>query len=66
VVGDDHADFLLKVFGRHGHVSIAPADGPWATREERIYELEKLLDREDVDEADLVVTQDQLHPRPRV
>jgi hypothetical protein len=33
---------------------------PWATREERIYELENLLDEEDIDEADRVVIQDQL------
>jgi hypothetical protein len=33
---------------------------PWATREERIYELENLLDEEDVDEADRVVVQDAL------
>lgn len=33
---------------------------PWASREERIFELENLLDEEDVDEADRVVIQDQL------
>jgi hypothetical protein len=33
---------------------------PWATREERVYELENLLDEEDIDEADRVVIQDQL------
>jgi hypothetical protein len=33
---------------------------PWATREERIFELENLLDEEEVDEADRVVIQDQL------
>jgi len=33
---------------------------PWATREERIYELENLLDEADIDEADRVVIQDQL------
>lgn len=33
---------------------------PWATREERIFELENLLDEEDIDEADQVVIQDQL------
>ena len=33
---------------------------PWATREERIFELENLLDEEDIEEADRVVIQDQL------
>jgi len=33
---------------------------PWATREERIYELENLLDEEDIDEAARVVIQDAL------
>jgi hypothetical protein len=33
---------------------------PWATREERIFELENLLDEQQVDEADRVVIQDQL------
>lgn len=33
---------------------------PWASREERIYELENLLDEEAVDEADRVVIQDAL------
>ena len=33
---------------------------PWATREERIIELENLLDQEDIEEADRVVIQDQL------
>jgi hypothetical protein len=33
---------------------------PWASREERIYELENLLDEADIDEADLVIIQDQL------
>lgn len=33
---------------------------PWASREERIYELENLLDEEEIDEADRVVIQDQL------
>jgi hypothetical protein len=33
---------------------------PWATREERIYELENLLDEESIEEADRVVIQDQL------
>ena len=49
-------------------VSTAPAsfcDGcgsafPWATLEERIFELENLLDEEDIEEADRVVIQDQL------
>jgi hypothetical protein len=33
---------------------------PWATRVERIYELENLLDKEDIDEADRVVISDSL------
>jgi hypothetical protein len=33
---------------------------PWATREARIYELENLLDEEDIDEADRVVVSDNL------
>ena len=33
---------------------------PRATREERIFELENLLDEEDIEEADRVVIQDQL------
>jgi hypothetical protein len=33
---------------------------PWASREERIYELENLLDEADIDEADMVIIQDQL------
>lgn len=33
---------------------------PWATREERIFELENLIDEEDIEEADRVVIQDQL------
>ena len=33
---------------------------PWATQEERIFELENLLDEEDIEEADRVVIQDQL------
>lgn len=33
---------------------------PWATRQERIYELENLLDEQDIDEADKVVIQDAL------
>jgi hypothetical protein len=33
---------------------------PWATREERIFELENLLDEEDIEEADRVVIQDEL------
>lgn len=33
---------------------------PWSTREERIYELENLLDEEDIDEADRAVVQEQL------
>jgi hypothetical protein len=33
---------------------------PWATREERIYELENLLDEEDIDDADRVVVSDNL------
>jgi len=33
---------------------------PWATREERIYELENLLDEEDIDEADRAVIQEAL------
>jgi hypothetical protein len=33
---------------------------PWATREERIFELENLLDAEDIDEADRVVIGDHL------
>jgi hypothetical protein len=32
----------------------------WAAREERIFELENLLDEEDIEEADRVVIQDQL------
>ena len=33
---------------------------PWATREERIYELENLLDEQDIDDADRVVVSDNL------
>ncbi|MFI7428490.1 DUF2321 domain-containing protein [Micromonospora sp. NPDC049836] len=33
---------------------------PWATREERIYELENILDEEDMDEADRVFIHDRL------
>jgi hypothetical protein len=33
---------------------------PWATREERIYELENILDEEDIDEADRVFIHDRL------
>jgi hypothetical protein len=33
---------------------------PWATREERIYELENLLDEEEIDDADRVVISDNL------
>jgi hypothetical protein len=33
---------------------------PWATREERIFELENLLDEEEIDEADLTVIHDHL------
>ncbi|WP_378099601.1 DUF2321 domain-containing protein [Cellulomonas sp. T2.31MG-18] len=33
---------------------------PWATRAERIYELENLLDEEEIDEADRVVVQGDL------
>lgn len=33
---------------------------PWATREERIFELENILDQEDIDEADRVFIQDRL------
>lgn len=33
---------------------------PWATREERVFELENLLDEEEIDDADRVVVQDHL------
>ena len=33
---------------------------PWASRTDRIYELENLLDEEDIDDADRVVIQDAL------
>lgn len=33
---------------------------PWAGRQERIYELENLLDEEDIDEADRLVVQEHL------
>jgi hypothetical protein len=33
---------------------------PWATREERIYELENILDEEDIDVADSVFVHDRL------
>ena len=33
---------------------------PWATRVERIYELENLLDEQDIDDADRVVVSDNL------
>lgn len=33
---------------------------PWATRQERIFELENLLDQETIDEADRVVVSDNL------
>jgi hypothetical protein len=33
---------------------------PWATREERIFELENILDEEDIDEADRVFVHDRL------
>ena len=33
---------------------------PWATREQRIYELENILDQEDIDEADRVFIHDRL------
>jgi hypothetical protein len=33
---------------------------PWATREQRIYELENILDEEDIDEADRVFIHDRL------
>lgn len=33
---------------------------PWATREERIFELENLLDQQEIDEADRVVIRDHL------
>lgn len=34
---------------------------PWASRSERIQELENLLDEEDIDDADRAVIQDALH-----
>jgi hypothetical protein len=33
---------------------------PWATREERIFELENILDEEDIDEADRLFIQERL------
>jgi hypothetical protein len=33
---------------------------PWASREERIYELENILDEEDIDESDRVFVHDRL------
>lgn len=33
---------------------------PWATREERIFELENILDEEDIDEADRIFLHDRL------
>jgi hypothetical protein len=33
---------------------------PWATREQRIYELENLLDEEDIEEADRLIVLDHL------
>jgi len=37
---------------------------PWATREDRIFELENILDEEEIDEADRVFLHDQLSLNP--
>ena len=72
LTGCPHCDLRIRgdhhfpgTFGIGGYQRPSFCDGcgsalPWATREERIYELENILDEEDVDEADLIVIQAQL------
>ncbi|MFD0782971.1 DUF2321 domain-containing protein [Micromonospora azadirachtae] len=47
-------------FARPSFCDYCGAAHPWASREERIYELENILDEEDRDEADRVFIHDQL------
>ncbi|MFG2102987.1 DUF2321 domain-containing protein [Micromonospora echinaurantiaca] len=47
-------------FSRPSFCDCCGAAYPWATKEERIYELENILDEEDMDEADRVFIHDRL------